>query len=207
MISLALQHGIRVEAIQHAITRDSDGARASILGAAIDAMRGVAMSGKIDPAIPRIVQFLLLALSPGTTEGERTNAMHMARKELEKAGSDAHELGERIKASPALSEDEMKKIFDAGRAQGRAEEIEQRQRSTAITVANGDVGEGLNGYSWREIVGHCVANKSRIRNPWESNFVAERRRATGRFPYSKLTEKQTPIVRRIFLQWFNGTII
>ena len=41
------------------------------------------MSGKLDPAIPRLVQFLLLALSPGATEGERTNAMHMARKELE----------------------------------------------------------------------------------------------------------------------------
>ena len=61
-------------------------------------MLGVAMSGKIDPAISRIVQFLLLALSPGTTEGERTNTMRMARKELEKVGSDAHELGERIKA-------------------------------------------------------------------------------------------------------------
>ena len=126
------------------------------------------MSGKLDPAIPRLVQFLLLALSPGASEGERTNAMNMARKELEKVGSDAHELGERIKASP-LSEEEMKQIFDAGRAQGRVEEIEQRQRSvTAITVAapfaDGDVGEGINGYSWREIVGHCVANKLRIRN-------------------------------------------
>jgi hypothetical protein len=163
-------------------------------------------SGKIDPAIPRIVQFLLLALSPGATEGERTNALGMARRELEKVGSDAHELGERIK-TPPLSEEEMKKIFDAGRAQGRAEEIEHRQRSvTAITAfADGDVGEGINGYSWREIVGHCVLNKHRIRNSWEADFIQSVAEQLAK-PYHRLTEKQAPIVRRIFLQWFDGKI-
>ena len=59
------------------------------------------------------------------------------------------------------------------------------QRSTAITVTNGDVGEGINGYSWREIVGHCVANKSRIRNNWEANFVQSVAEQLAASPYSK----------------------
>ena len=41
VISLALQHGVDVEALQHAITRNSDGAPSSILGVAIDAIAGV----------------------------------------------------------------------------------------------------------------------------------------------------------------------
>jgi hypothetical protein len=39
-ISLALQHGAGVKTIQHAITRNSSGAPASILGAVIDALAG-----------------------------------------------------------------------------------------------------------------------------------------------------------------------
>ena len=39
-ISLALQHGVGIEAIQHAVTRDSSGAPSSILGAAVDVLAG-----------------------------------------------------------------------------------------------------------------------------------------------------------------------
>ena len=126
-ISLGLQHGVPIEAIQHAVARDSNGAPSSILGVVVDALRGAVMSsGKIEPAIPRIVQLLLVALSPGTTEGERATAFDMLQRTLEKVDPGGHELAERIKASPALVEEEMRQIFDAGRAQGRAEEIEQR---------------------------------------------------------------------------------
>jgi hypothetical protein len=38
VISLALQHGVRLEAIGHAITRNGNGLPASILGAVIDAL-------------------------------------------------------------------------------------------------------------------------------------------------------------------------
>ena len=38
LLSLALQHGLRVEAIKHAVTRDSNGAPSSILGAVVDAL-------------------------------------------------------------------------------------------------------------------------------------------------------------------------
>ena len=40
VISLALQHGAAVETLQHAITRNSNGAPSSILGAVIDAISG-----------------------------------------------------------------------------------------------------------------------------------------------------------------------
>ena len=38
VISLALQHGVAVESIQHAITRNGNGLPASILGAVVDAL-------------------------------------------------------------------------------------------------------------------------------------------------------------------------
>jgi hypothetical protein len=37
-LSLGLQHGVPIESIQHAVTRDSSGAPLSILGAVIDAV-------------------------------------------------------------------------------------------------------------------------------------------------------------------------
>ena len=38
LVSLALQHGVAVETIRHAVTRDSSGAASSILGAIVDAI-------------------------------------------------------------------------------------------------------------------------------------------------------------------------
>ena len=38
VISLALQHGVPIETIRHAVTRCSDGSPASILGAIVDAL-------------------------------------------------------------------------------------------------------------------------------------------------------------------------
>ena len=38
LLSLALQHGTSIESIKHAVTRDSSGAAASILGAIVDAI-------------------------------------------------------------------------------------------------------------------------------------------------------------------------
>ena len=44
VISLALQHGVAIETIRHAITRNSNGAPASILGAVIDALAAIPSS-------------------------------------------------------------------------------------------------------------------------------------------------------------------
>ena len=50
VVSIALQFGAPVEAIRHAITRNSDGAPASIVGAVIDSIsaRGAVMSTPFD---------------------------------------------------------------------------------------------------------------------------------------------------------------
>ena len=42
LLSLALQHGVDVATVAHAITRDSSGAAASILGAIVDALPAAA---------------------------------------------------------------------------------------------------------------------------------------------------------------------
>ena len=42
VISLALQHGAAVGTLQHAITRNSDGSPASILGAVVDCLSAIA---------------------------------------------------------------------------------------------------------------------------------------------------------------------
>jgi hypothetical protein len=45
LLSLALQHGVLVEAIKHAVTRDSNGAPSSILGAVVDRISANPFSG------------------------------------------------------------------------------------------------------------------------------------------------------------------
>ena len=45
VISLALQHGVAVESVQHAITRDGNGTPSSILGAVLDALAAIPSGG------------------------------------------------------------------------------------------------------------------------------------------------------------------
>ena len=42
VISLALQHGVSIEVIRHAVTRCNDGSPASILGAVVDCLSAIA---------------------------------------------------------------------------------------------------------------------------------------------------------------------
>jgi hypothetical protein len=39
-VSISLQHGVAIETIKHALTRDHDGGPATLLGAALDALAG-----------------------------------------------------------------------------------------------------------------------------------------------------------------------
>jgi hypothetical protein len=173
------------------------------------------VSDKLSSMPPRVVQMLVVAFSPSSAEGERVTAMREVDRYLASIGSDGYEVIARIK-TPPLDEDAMReqlksearKIFDVGYAKRVADEAEQRQRAIAVTTppANGDVGEGFGGYSWREIVGHCVANRHVIRNTWEANFVASVAERPAFIRLGKPTENQAPILRRIFQSWFNGKI-
>ena len=172
------------------------------------------MADKLTTAAPRIAKLLRMVLSSEASEGEWQNAYSLLMAALKEADPGGHEITRRIE-SPAISEeairekiyDEAKKIFEAGRAKGRAEEIESRQRGTAVLASLANIGSrgGVNGYSWREIVGSCLLNKHRIYNSWETDFIES---VAGQLanPYSSLSVKQTPIVERIFQRWFNGRI-
>ena len=46
LLSLALQHGVPVETIRHAVTRCSDGSPVSILGAVVDRISADSFSGE-----------------------------------------------------------------------------------------------------------------------------------------------------------------
>jgi hypothetical protein len=41
LVSLCLQHGVAIETIKHALTRDHDGSAATAISAALDALAGV----------------------------------------------------------------------------------------------------------------------------------------------------------------------
>lgn len=169
------------------------------------------MADKLTTAVPRIVKLLRMVLSPDISDNEWQNAFSLLMTALREVDPGGHEITKRIEAPPISDEairekikDETKKIFEAGRRKGRAEETESRQRGVvAITSLSNNNDKGVNGYSWREIVGFCLLNKARIHNDWEANFIES---VAGQLanPYSSLTTKQTPIVAQIFRSWFNG---
>jgi hypothetical protein len=170
------------------------------------------MADKLTTAAPRIAKLLRIVLSPDVSDNEWQNAYTRLMAALQEADPGGHEITRRIEAPPISEEmikekikDEAKRIFEAGRAKGRAEEIESRQRGVAAiaSLANINAGDGVNGCSWREIVGFCLANRHRIHSDWEANFIES---VAGQLasPYSSLTVKQTPIVARIFRSWFGG---
>jgi hypothetical protein len=166
------------------------------------------MTDALANVMPRIAQLLLVALSPGATEGERVNAMRAVQQQLERANSDSHELVERIK-TPPLSENEMQKIFDAGREQGRAEEVEKRRRAMVAVnspLVSGGVGDGINGYSWWEIVGHCATNAHRLSSQYEREFAESIAGQFQRGERDAPSPKQEPVLRRIFIYRFGGKI-
>jgi hypothetical protein len=172
------------------------------------------MTDKLTTAAPRIAKLLRIVLSTSVSDGEWQNAYSLLMASLREVDPGGHTITERIEAPPVSEQairekikDEAKKIFEAGRAKGRAEEVESRQRGALAiaSLANIGAGGGVNGYSWREIVGFCLANRHRIYNDWEVNFVES---VAGQLaaPHASLSAKQTPIVTRIFQQWFNGRI-
>ena len=103
-------------------------------------------------------------------DNEIINAVHLLIKALTTDGRDLHYVATLVETDEAR----MQRIFDAGREKGKAEEIEARQRSvvalSAASPFDDGIGEGINGYSWEEVVGHCVLHKPRL-SKWERGFV------------------------------------
>ena len=168
------------------------------------------MTDQLNPKISLITKLLLVVLSPAAADGEWNNAFEALQRTLKEVDPGGHGLVERLKtpATPPLSHDDLREAYSIG-YQDCAKEIEQR-RSSAIAVTAprtpGDIGAGYNGYTWREIVGHCVLNKHRILTWSEAEDFVQSLADQLSNPYYEPSAKQAPIVRRIFQQWFNGKI-
>jgi hypothetical protein len=168
------------------------------------------VTDQLDPKISLIAKLMLVVLSPGAADGEWSNAFEALQRTLKEVDPGGHELVERLKtpATPPLSQDDLREAYNIG-YQDCAKEIEQRRiRAIAVTAPRppGDIGAGYNGYTWREIIGHCVLNKHRILNDWEANTFIPSVADQLSNPFYTLSAKQAPIARRIFQQWFNGKI-
>lgn len=162
------------------------------------------MADKLDALVPKILP--LVRMFGSNSESEATNALRALVRLLYSAGLDIHALAARIEKPPkSLSEAEMRQIFEAGRAKGREEEIELRQRAVSVIASHvaDDISDGYGGYSWREIAGHCLANLQRIPSNHHGfiESVADRL-ADGR----ELTKPQAEYLRNLFRRHFNGTI-
>jgi hypothetical protein len=168
------------------------------------------VTDQLDPKISLIRKLLLVVLSPAAADGEWNNAFEALQRTLKEVDPGGHGLVERLKtpATPPLSQDDLREAYNIG-YQDCAKEIEQRRSSAIAGTAPrtpGDIGAGYNGYSWREIVGHCVLNKHRILNDWEANTFIPSVADQLSNSYYTLSAKQAPIARRIFQRWFNGKI-
>jgi hypothetical protein len=170
------------------------------------------MADKFADMPPRVRHFWVVAFSPSSAPNERMKALCEVDQFLKSIGADCYEVVARVEKPlqpvlPAVIQAKIKEAFDAGYAKRTAEEVEQRQRAVAVVTSLGGFDpNGHNGFSWREIAGHCFLNRHRIRNDWEANkflpSVAERLAS----PRYALSEKEAPILRRIFQTWFNGQI-
>ena len=89
------------------------------------------MSTRLAPHLPRIAQFLLVALDRASADGERVNAMHAIDSALQNASADKYELIERIK-TPPLTQEDLQKVFDAGYNKRISDEAELRSRVVAV---------------------------------------------------------------------------
>jgi hypothetical protein len=161
----------------------------------------------LDQRIPLLTKLLLVVLSPAAADGERSSAFAALLRTLKEVDPGGHTLVGRIQAPP-LSQDDLKEAYDLG-YQDCAKAIEQARRNAlAVTTPRtpGDIGAGYNGYSWREIVGHCALHRYRILNDWESNIFIPSVVDQLKNPYCRLSSKQAPILQRIFERWFGGQI-
>ena len=174
------------------------------------------MADKFADMPPKFVRFLLVALDPGKTDSERGIAIREFAQYLTSIGSGGYELVERI-ATPPLTEEDMKLIFDAGRQAERAT-IEQHRGAAAPTpfFSNnglGNVGHSntygfdnhdrvagcdvFNGQRWVDIANCCVAYLNRIPNR-HHGFVEG---MSDQLAYGTISGKQAKYLHSLFRQY------
>lgn len=165
------------------------------------------MSDKFANMPSRVRHFWVVAFSPSSADNERIVAMHEVDRYLKDIHADCHDVVARVEKPPAksLNKAEIDSIFEAGRANGRTEEVELRQRAVSVIASHmaDDISDGNGGYSWREIAGHCLANLQRIPSNHHGFIESVADRLAGGH---ELTRPQAEYLRNLFRRHFNGTI-
>jgi hypothetical protein len=154
---------------------------------------------KLDTVVPKVAKLLLRILDNGSTDGERIFAIGILRDQLRDADSDHHDLVKRLAAEP-FSQEEMRRIFNAGLEQGRAQELENAQRNAVIPApfVAGDVGSGVGRYTWLQIAQHCERHLHCL-DDWERGFIAN---VVRRLRYKAPTPKEAAKLHDIFHKRF-----
>jgi hypothetical protein len=117
----------------------------------------------------------LVRLLSSDKEGEVVAAAHAIKRTLANAGSDIHELAERIKGGK-LSESEMRKIYEAGFEAGKDESAAEKGFSDTTA-----------GPSWLAMAEYCAEHDNGRLTEREREFIDDMTRwCTRREP----TEKQ-----------------
>jgi hypothetical protein len=116
----------------------------------------------------------------------------------------------------------MQKIFDAGVAQGRAEEVENARLNAIVAppaapqmpkwtmnaappppwMAPSPPATGVNGYTWLQIAEHFVRNQHLL-NDWERDFATDMAR---KLHYITPSPRQAEKIHQIFQKKFGERI-
>jgi hypothetical protein len=133
----------------------------------------------------------LIRLPSSDREGEVINAARALLRTLKSAGADIHTLADRVEKpnGGALTNTEMKKLYDAGYQDGvRAAENKMH--------GNSDFRD-IDGFpAWSEIALYCQRNNRRLR-PNEQEFVNDMASQTV---WREPSPKQAKWLRSIFLR-------
>jgi hypothetical protein len=181
------------------------------------------MADTLDQKLPLISKLMLVVLSPSSAEGEWSNAFEMLQKTLKEVDPGGHGLVERIK-TPPVSDDEMQKLFDAGREQGRIEAVAQQRSMVSVATRPFSGGNPnsptysrlygfddnarvsgrhtYNGYTWSAIANHCTDHLHRI--PDKHHGFLEG--MADRLVYGDISGKQAKYLGDLFRQYLSGRI-
>jgi hypothetical protein len=170
---------------------------------------------RLDAVMPRLLP--LLSILGSGTDGEVVNAVSSMRRILDNVDLDMHAVVERFR-NPRLNETEAKEIFEAGYNHRKSEEPQSPKVGSffSTTSFSGydhtndfelDVGYGLHGYSWRDIVCYCALHANRLRSDNERKFVTGFCKQLSAGVRDAPSPKQARWLRDIFAQYFNSKIV
>jgi hypothetical protein len=173
--------------------------------------------------LPLIERLWAVLLSSNSSDTERLTALHAIDRHLIDAGIDGYEIIERVK-TPPVSEEEMQKVFDAGRELGRIENavmVVPKQPffsppfgapgvSRSSSVYGFEDGDRISGndihknYRWSDIAEHCDDNADRIPDK-HHGFLADMvdKLASS---YGTVSGKQAKYLASLFTQYLGGRI-